>query len=209
MCPYGFIPSLVRCLIQGKTLAFVWGNKSALEISCDYKRGIESMHVNSMSPDSNSFVSGPLLRRIWPTSPCGICSQFSAAALPLSQACLKGITQVMIRQELHESFCCCFTGSKWYLIPWVQFLMAILGHSDSATIYQWRDQGHGKPSTYWAKQWVSVTSTVSEIISLILKGGRGCLLRCTLGGRLESVVDSCVLSGTVYPYHSVPYYFLT
>lgn len=136
------------------------------------------MHVNSMSPDSNCFVIWSFAQMDLTNKALWNLQSVFCSCITFVPSMIKGITQVMIRQELHESFCCSFTGYKWYLIPWVQFLMTILGHSDSAAIYQWRDdQGHGKPSTSWAKQWVFVTSTVSEIISLILKGGRGCLSR--------------------------------
>ena len=146
---HGCTPSLVWWFTQGKIQAFVWSTKPALEISYDYNRERSSPCTQSQCYLIPTILwPGPLLRWIWPTNLCGIHSLSCISALLLPLSMVKGISKVMIRQELHESLDCSFTGSKWYLQTWGRFLMAIKGHSDSATIYWWRIvQSPGKTST--------------------------------------------------------------
>lgn len=70
------------------------------------------MHVASVSPDSNCFeIWSFALMDLTNKSLWNLQSVFCSCST-FVPSMVKGITQVMIRQELHESFCWSFTGSK-------------------------------------------------------------------------------------------------
>ena len=80
------------------------------------ERGTESMPLASVPPDSYYFVTWPFAQTDLTNKSLWNLQLVLYSCITFAPSMVKGISQVMIRQQLHESFRCSFTGSKWYLI---------------------------------------------------------------------------------------------